>query len=54
MAGTLIAGPVVDALIAAGYVHSRAYQVSFAVGAGLTMIGLCIQAGLLFFLKKRP
>ena len=54
MAGTLIAGPVVDALIAAGYVHSRAYQVSFAVAAGLTMIGLCIQAGLLFFLKKRP
>lgn len=53
MAGTLIAGPVVDALIAAGYVHSRAYQVSFAVAAGLTMIGLCLQAVLLVYWKRR-
>jgi MFS family permease len=52
MGGTLIAGPIVDGLIAAGYAQPWAYRISFAAGAGLTVIGLLIQATLLWFLKK--
>jgi MFS family permease len=50
--GTLIAGPIVDGLIGAGYAQPWAYRLSFAAGAGLTVIGLLIQATLLWFLKK--
>jgi hypothetical protein len=39
-------------LIAAGYAQPWAYRISFAAGAGLTVIGLLIQATLLWFLKK--
>ena len=53
MAGTLIAGPIVDGLIAAGYAQPLAYRLSFAAGAVLTVVGLSIQAGLIWFLKKR-
>jgi MFS family permease len=53
MAGTLIAGPLVDGLVAAGYAQPWAYRVSFASGAALTLIGLLIQATLVVFLKKR-
>lgn len=53
VAGTLIAGPIVDGLISAGYAHPRAYRLSFAAAAGLTIIGLLIQAGLLWFLRKQ-
>ena len=53
LAGTLIAGPIVDGLIAAGYPQTYAYQSSFAAAAGLTTVGLFIQAALLYFLKKR-
>ena len=52
MGGTLIAGPIVDTLIAAGYAQPWAYRLSFAAGAGLTVIGLLIQAALLWYLKK--
>jgi MFS family permease len=50
--GTLIAGPLIDGLILAGYAQPWAYRLSFAAGAGLTVIGLLIQAALLWFLKK--
>jgi len=50
--GTLIAGPIIDGLIGAGYGQPGAYRLSFASGAGLTVIGLLIQATLLWFLKK--
>jgi MFS family permease len=53
MAGTLIAGPIVDGLIAAGYAQPRAYQASFAAAAVLTTIGFFIQTALLAFLKRR-
>ncbi|MGD9055823.1 MAG: MFS transporter [Desulfobacterales bacterium] len=53
VAGTLIAGPIVDGLISAGYAQSWAYRLSFAVAAGLTIIGLLIQAALLWFLRKQ-
>jgi MFS family permease len=53
MAGTLIAGPLVDSLVAAGYAQPWAYRVSFAAGALLTLIGLLIQAVLIGYLKKR-
>ena len=53
VAGTLIAGPIVDGLIAAGYAHPLAYRFSFAAAAGLTIIGLLIQAALLWFLRKQ-
>lgn len=52
MAGTLISGPIVDGLIGAGYAQPWAYRLSFAAGAGLTVIGLVIQVALLWRLKK--
>jgi MFS family permease len=53
LGGTLIAGPIVDGLIAAGHPHALAYQMSFAAGAGLTAIGLIIQTALLCYLRKQ-
>jgi len=53
MAGTLIAGPIVDGLIAAGYAQPWAYRLSFAAGAALTVIGLVGQAVLIWYLRKR-
>jgi MFS family permease len=53
LAGTLIAGPIVDGLISAGYPQSQAYQAAFAAGAALTLIGLLVQAALLFYMKRR-
>lgn len=52
LGGTLIAGPLVDGLISAGYPHSWAYQMSFATAAGLTAVGLFIIATLLYYLRK--
>jgi MFS family permease len=52
MGGTLIAGPIVDGLIAAGYAQPWAYRLSFAAGAGLTVVGLLIQAALLWYLRS--
>ena len=54
MAGTLIAGPIVDGLIAAGYAQPWAYRISFAAGAALTVIGLLGQAALIWYLRKQP
>lgn len=53
LAGTVIAGPIVDGLIAAGHPQAIAYQVSFFAAAALTLVGFFIQAALLAFLKKR-
>jgi MFS family permease len=53
VAGTLIAGPIVDGLISAGYAQPWAYRISFAAAAGLTTIGFLIQTALLWFLRKR-
>jgi MFS family permease len=53
LAGTVIAGPIIDGLIAADYPQSRAYQVSFAAAAGLTFIGLLVQTALVLYLKRR-
>lgn len=52
VAGTLIAGPIVDGLISAGYAQPWAYRLSFAAAAGLTIIGLLIEAVLLWFLRN--
>ncbi len=43
MAGTLIAGPIVDLLIQKNVAEANAYQVSFVVAAGITFMGLIIQ-----------
>lgn len=43
LAGTLIAGPIVDLLIQNDFAETMAYQVSFAVAAGITCIGLIMQ-----------
>jgi MFS family permease len=53
VAGTLIAGPIVDGLISAGFAHPWAYRLSFGAAAGLTIIGLLIQAALLWHLRKQ-
>ena len=52
LAGTLIAGPIVDGLIAAGRPQAIAYQASFAAAAGLTFFGLLIQAALIYMIKN--
>ena len=43
LAGTFIAGPIVDLLIQKNIAETTAYQVSFVVAAGITLIGLVIQ-----------
>ncbi len=53
LAATLISGPIVDGLITAGQPETLAYQASFAAAAALTILGLLIQAALLYFLRKR-
>jgi MFS family permease len=53
LAGTLIAGPVVDALIASGQTESIAYRTSFAVAAGITFIGLMILAALTWHQRRK-
>jgi hypothetical protein len=45
---TLITGPLVDFLIGRGHVESMAYRISFGLAAGLVMVGLLIQGGLLY------
>jgi MFS family permease len=47
LAGTLIAGPMIDAVIAAGHAQIWAYRASFAAAAGITFIGFCLQFVLL-------
>jgi len=44
LAGTLIAGPVVDALVAAGKGEMFAYRMSFLSAAGVTLMGLAVLA----------
>lgn len=43
LAGTFIAGPIVDLLIQKNVSEAAAYQVSFVVAAGITFVGLVIQ-----------
>ncbi|MGD9369147.1 MAG: MFS transporter [Desulfobacteraceae bacterium] len=50
--GTLIIGPLVDFLIASGMTEPGAYRLSFGAAAGITAVGLMIQATL-FFKKKK-
>jgi MFS family permease len=49
--GTLIAGPIIDGLIGAGYPQTWSYQMSFAAAAGLTAVGFLVEAALLHWLK---
>lgn len=49
--GTLIAGPIIDGLIGAGYPQTWSYQMSFAAAAGLTAVGFLVEAALLYWLK---
>jgi MFS family permease len=44
LAGTFIAGPIVDIMIREGKAESAAYQSSFWVAAGITVVGLGMQA----------
>jgi MFS family permease len=53
LAGTVIAGPLVDTLIARGYLPSWAYQMSFAAAAAVTFGGLIIQIVLLHYISRQ-
>jgi MFS family permease len=53
VAGTLIAGPIVDGMLSSGFAEPIAYRYSFAAAAVLTIIGLLTQAALLWFLRKQ-
>lgn len=50
--GTLIIGPLVDYLMASGVSEPGAYRLSFGAAAGMTAMGLAIQATLFFKEKK--
>jgi MFS family permease len=52
LGATLIAGPIVDGLIGAGYPQTWAYQVSFASAAALTAVGFLIQAALFYRVRR--
>lgn len=52
MAGTLIAGPIIDSLINLGKPHPFAYKMSFLASAGITLLGVFILLGL-FRMEKR-
>lgn len=52
LAGTLIAGPIIDGLIATGQPPSAAYQTSFFAAAGLTAIGFLVQTYLIIYQKR--
>lgn len=53
-AGTFIAGPVADLLMAHGASEAFAYQMSFAVSAGLTAVGLFILLSLRPIVSANP
>jgi len=48
LAGTLIAAPVADILMAMGRPETFAYRMSFAASAGVTLIGIVILAWMRF------
>jgi len=47
-AGTFLAGPIADILLAAGASEIFAYQMTFILGAGLTFAGLLVLGALLW------
>ena len=53
IAGTAIAGPVVDCLTQIGWGEVAAYRASFGVAAGLTGAGLAIQCYVILFMHPR-
>ncbi len=52
MAGTLIAGPVVDFAISSGWSESLAYRASFASAGGFTLMGLALMFGVVAYRKR--
>jgi len=50
LAGTFIAGPIIDWLVVSGAGESYAYRVSFLIAAAITVIGFAIE---LFLVKKQ-
>jgi MFS family permease len=50
--GTVIIGPLIDFLIAAGWSEPGAYRLAFTVASGMTFAGLTVQG--LLLLGKRP
>jgi hypothetical protein len=49
LAGTFIAGPVADILMARGTGEVFAYRMSFVSAAAITMVGLLIHAYLIYY-----
>ncbi len=52
LAGTLIAGPLVDLLIGFGHAPTRAYRIGYLAAFGLTMSGAVLM-GFLFFGRRK-
>ncbi len=52
LAGTLIAGPVVDFAITSGWSESLAYRASFGSAGGFTLIGLALMYGVIGYRKR--
>ena len=53
LAGTFIAGPIIDILISRGTADMFAYRMAFLSATILTLIGLIIQAWLVFSIKAK-
>ena len=53
IAGTLIAGPIIDVMIASGAPEVLSYRVSFMAAAVMTSVGILIMAGLVFYTRRK-
>jgi MFS family permease len=53
LAGTIIAGPIIDVLLALGAAEIFAYRVAFLVATGVTFIGVLILIGLLIWIRLK-
>ncbi|MFX1250545.1 MAG: MFS transporter [Promethearchaeota archaeon] len=53
LAGTFIAGPLIDTLLFTGYGEVFAYQMAFLVALGITLIGFLIHGLLLVGIRKQ-
>ena len=53
IAGTLVAGPIIDVMIASGAPEVLSYRVSFMAAAAMTSVGILIMIGLVFYTRKK-
>ena len=53
IAGTLVAGPIIDMMIASGAPEVLSYRVSFMAASAMTSVGILIMTRLVFYTRKK-